>query len=103
MDFMNQVELFMYSHTSKFNPLYIERTYESFTPAVPSVFLSDPVKESNTLGAYVSKTTSNDTHLIALELAEQVLGFKTNYIAKNSFVSRHNSIFTESFSIITFH
>jgi len=50
------------------------------------------VRGEDTLGRYVPSIASDDSHLIALNLVEQVLNFKSNYIVKNSYVSNHNNI-----------
>lgn len=69
-----------------------ERHFESFYPSVPQVHLVDALKESHTLSNYVPSISSEDTELIALDLAEQLLGFKTNHIIKNSYVTVHNNV-----------
>jgi hypothetical protein len=68
-----------------------ERHFDSFSPAVLQVHLTNRDPGEAYL-PFSPSTTSEDSQIIALDIAEQALGFPATYIVKNSYVTDHNNI-----------
>jgi extracellular elastinolytic metalloproteinase len=68
------------------------RHFESFHPAVPQTHLRTINGGGESFLSFIPSVETEDTHAIAIDLAEQALGFPSTYVVKNSYVTEHNNI-----------